>query len=130
LKSFGAADDYGGAEKGLSIATPPKATVSTPIDGWVVYAGLYRTYGQLLILNAGDGYYMVLAGMERINVSVGQFVLAGEAVAAMGDGSARTATAAAIGAAQPVLYIELRKNETAIDPGPWWAKNVIEKAHG
>ena len=130
LKSFGAADDYGGAEKGLSIATPPKATVSTPIDGWVVYAGLYRTYGQLLILNAGDGYYMVLAGMERINVSVGQFVLAGEAVAAMGDGSARTATAAAICAAQPVLYIELRKNETAIDPGPWWAKNVIEKAHG
>ena len=73
---------------------------------------------------------MVLAGMERINVLVGQFVLAGEAVAAMGDGSSRTTAAAAIGAAQPVLYIELRKNETAIDPGPWWAKDAIEKAHG
>jgi septal ring factor EnvC (AmiA/AmiB activator) len=48
----------------------------------------------------------------------------------MGDGSSRTTAAAAIGAAQPVLYIELRKNETAIDPGPWWAKDVIEKAHG
>ena len=130
LKAFGAPDAYGGAEKGVSIATPPAATVSSPIDGWVVYSGPYRTYGQLLILNAGGGYYMVLAGMDRINVSVGQFVLAGEPVAVMGDGSARTAAAAAIGAAQPVLYIELRKNETAIDPGPWWAKSNIEKARG
>jgi septal ring factor EnvC (AmiA/AmiB activator) len=130
LKTFGEPDSYGGAEKGVSIATPPAATVSSPIDGWVVYAGPYRTYGQLLILNAGGGYYMVLAGMDRINVSVGQFVLAGEPVAAMGDGSARTAAAAAIGAMRPVLYIELRKNETAIDPGPWWAKSNIEKARG
>jgi len=130
LKTFGAPDSFGGAEKGVSIATPPAATVSTPIDGWVVYSGPYRSYGQLLILNAGGGYYMVLAGMDRIQVSVGQFVLAGEPVAVMGDGSARTAAAAAIGAAQPVLYIELRKNETAIDPGPWWAKTNIEKARG
>ncbi len=130
LKTFGAPDSYGGAEKGVSIATPPAATVSSPIDGWVVYSGPYRSYGQLLILNAGGGYYMVLAGMDRINVSVGQFVLAGEPVAVMGDGAVRTAAAAAIGAAQPVLYIELRKNETAIDPGPWWAKSNIEKARG
>ena len=73
---------------------------------------------------------MVLSGMDRINVSVGQFVLAGEPVAVMGDGAARSATAAAIGAAQPVLYIQLRKNDTPIDPGPWWAKSTIEKAHG
>jgi murein hydrolase activator len=130
LKTFGAPDSFGGAEKGVSIATPAAATVSSPIDGWVVYSGPYRTYGQLLILNAGGGYYMVLAGMDRIDVSVGQFVLAGEPVAAMGDGSARTAAAAAIGAAQPVLYIEVRKNETAIDPGPWWSKSNIEKARG
>ncbi len=130
VKSFGDPDEFGAVEKGVSIAAPPRATVSTPIDGWVVFAGPYRSYGQLLILNAGGGYYMVLAGMDRIDVSVGQFVLAGEAVAAMGDGTSRTAAAAAIGAAQPVLYIELRKNETAIDPGPWWAKNAIEKAHG
>ena len=110
VKTFGAADAFGGVEKGVSIATPPAATVATPIDGWVAFSGPYRTYGQLLIINAGGGYYMVLAGMDRINVSVGQFVLAGEPVAVMGDGSARTAAAAAIGAEQPVLYIELRKN--------------------
>ena len=130
LKSYGDADSYGGAEKGVSIAAPPKATVSTPIDGWVVYAGPYRSYGQLLILNAGGGYYLVFAGMEKTNVSVGQFVLTGEPVASMGDGAARTAAAAAIGAVEPVLYIELRKNETPIDPGPWWAKTNNEKAHG
>jgi len=51
-------------------------------------------------------------------------------VATMGDGAARTAAAAAIGATQPVLYIELRKDETAVDSGPWWTKSDIEKARG
>lgn len=130
LKGFGAPDSFGGIEKGVSVATPVAATVASPIDGWVAFSGPYRTYGQLLIVNGGGGYYMVLAGMERISVRVGQFVLAGEPVASMGDGSARTAAAAAIGAAQPILYIELRKDGAAIDPGPWWAKTDIEKARG
>ncbi|HYC24748.1 MAG TPA: peptidoglycan DD-metalloendopeptidase family protein [Roseiarcus sp.] len=130
VKTFGAPDGYGGAERGISIATPPAATVSAPTDGRVVFSGPYRTYGQLLILNAGGGYYVVLAGMDRISVSVGQFVLAGEPVAAMGDGTARTAIAAAIGAAQPVLYIEFRKDGMAVDPQPWWAKADLEKARG
>jgi len=80
-----------------------------------------------LILNAGEGYYLILAGMERIQVAVGQFVLAGEPVAAMG---AVQAGSAGIGAAQPVLYIELRKNDAVIDPNPWWAKSNLEKARG
>ncbi len=130
LKTFGSADAFGGAEQGVSIASPSGATVSSPVDGSVVFSGPYRSYGQLLIINAGGGYYMILAGMDRINVSVGQFVLAGEPVAVMGDGTARTAAAAAIGATQPVLYIQLRKDGTAIDPGPWWAKSDIEKARG
>ena len=71
---------YGGTEKGLLIHAS-KAVVASPSDGWVAFAGPYRSYGQLLIINAGDGYYIVLAGMERINVEVGQFVLAGEPVA-------------------------------------------------
>jgi septal ring factor EnvC (AmiA/AmiB activator) len=130
VKTYGAPDDFGGSEKGVSVATPAGATVASPVDGWVAFSGPYRTYGQLLIINAGSGYYLLLAGMDRINVSVGQFVLAGEPLAVMGNGSARTASALAIGAAQPVLYIELRKDGTAIDPGPWWAKTDIEKARG
>src|SRR5579872_348569 len=130
VKAFGAPDAYGGAEKGVSIAAPPLATVASPVDGSVVFSGPYRTYGQLLIINAGGGYYVILAGMDRINVTTRQFVLAGEPVGTMGDGSGRTATAAAIGAAQPILYIEFRKDGAAIDPGPWWAKADIEKARG
>ena len=126
-KNFGDPDGFGGQEKGISIAAPSGATVSTPIDAWVAYAGPYRSYGQLLILNAGEGYYLILAGMERIQVAGGQFVLAGEPVAAMG---AVQAGSAGIGAAQPVLYIELRKNDAVIDPNPWWAKSNLEKARG
>lgn len=121
-KAFGAPDGFGGAERGVSIATRANAVVASPADGWVAFSGPYRTYGQLLILNAGDGYYIVLAGMARIGVEVGQFVLAGEPVGSMGGETGGTAAAIAIGAKQPVLYVEFRKDGAAIDPGPWWAK--------
>jgi septal ring factor EnvC (AmiA/AmiB activator) len=130
IKFFGDPDGLGGQEKGVSIAAPPSATVSTPIDAWVAYAGPYRSYGQLLILNAGEGYYLVLAGMERIQVTVGQFVLAGEPIAVMGQAGGRAASNAAIGADPPILYIELRKNDAVIDPQPWWSKSNLEKARG
>ncbi len=129
-RGFGASDGFGGAEKGMLVATRTGAIVSSPCDGWAAYAGPYRTYGQLLIINAGQGYYIVLAGMDRINVNLGQFILAGEPVAVMGDGSAKTAAAIAIGAAQPILYIEFRKDGAAIDPGPWWAKPELQKVRG
>ncbi len=129
-RGFGAPDGFGGVEKGMLIATRPQAIVASPTDGWAAYAGPYRSYGQLLIINAGQGYYIILAGMDRINVNVGQFILAGEPVAVMGDGSAKTAAAIAIGAAQPVLYIEFRKDGAAIDPGPWWAKPELQKVRG
>lgn len=129
-KAYGAADGFGGAEKGLSLATRPNAVVAAPSDGWIAFSGPYRTYGQLLIINVGGGYYVVLAGMERINVEVGQFVLAGEPVGAMGDGAAKTAAAIAIGASQPILYVEFRKDGVSIDPGPWWAKPDNQKVRG
>jgi len=122
LRRFGASDGFGGTEKGLSIAARENGAVSAPCDGWVVFAGIYRSYGQLLIINAGAGYYVVMAGMSRIHVNVGQFVLAGEPVASMGDGATRTAATVAIGAKQPVLYVEFRKDGASIDSGPWWAR--------
>jgi septal ring factor EnvC (AmiA/AmiB activator) len=130
LRRFGAPDGYGGIEKGLSIAAKENSVVVSPSDGWIVFSGPYRSYGQLLIINAGAGYYMVLAGMSRINVSVGQFVLAGEPVASMGDGTAQTAATIAIGAKQPILYVEFRKDGNSIDPGPWWARSDTRKVGG
>jgi len=129
LKDFGAPDGVGGLEKGISVATRAGAQVTSPADGWVVYAGPFRSYGQLLILNAGGGYHILLAGMDRISVDLGQFVLTGEPVAVMGSGS-QIAAILATGSSQPVLYIEFRKDGAPVDPGPWWAAGEGEKVRG
>jgi septal ring factor EnvC (AmiA/AmiB activator) len=126
VRDFGAADGAGGTEKGMSITTRPGAQVTAPCDGWVVYAAPYRSYGQLLILNAGAGYHVVLAGVETYSVEVGQFVLTGEPIAVMGSGP-QVASAIVAGSTQPVLYIEFRKDGTPIDPAPWWAMTGSEK---
>lgn len=129
IRSFGGSDGVGGVEKGISLATRAGAQVTTPCDGWVVYAGPFRSYGQLLILNAGGGYHVLIAGMERISVNIGQFVLTGEPVATMGSTS-QIASILATTASQPVLYVEFRKEGTPIDSGPWWAANEGEKVRG
>jgi septal ring factor EnvC (AmiA/AmiB activator) len=129
IREFGGSDGAGGVEKGISLATRPGAQVTTPCDGWVVYAGPFRSYGQLLILNAGGGYHVLIAGMERISVNIGQFVLTGEPIATMGTKS-QVASILAANASQPVLYVEFRKDGTPIDPGPWWAANEGEKVRG
>jgi septal ring factor EnvC (AmiA/AmiB activator) len=129
IREFGGADGLGGTQKGLSIASRPGGEITAPCDGWVVYAGRFRSYGQLLILNAGGGYHVLLAGMERISVDLGQFVLTGEPVAVMGDGS-QASPAGASSPKQPVLYVEFRKDGTPVDPSPWWATNESEKVRG
>lgn len=129
IRSFGGSDGSGGQEKGISIATRPGAQVTTPCDGWVVYSGPFRSYGQLLILNAGGGYHVLIAGMERISVTIGQFVLTGEPVATMGTTS-QVASILAAASSQPVLYIEFRKDGTPIDSGPWWAASEGQKVRG
>ena len=129
IRGFGGSDGAGGTEKGISLATRPGAEVTTPCDGWVVYAGPFRSYGQLLILNAGGGYHVLIAGMERISVNIGQFVLTGEPIATMGTTS-RIASILAANVSRPVLYIEFRKDGVPIDSGPWWAANEGEKVRG
>src|SRR5215208_586901 len=129
-RDFGAADGYGGVTRGISITTRPKAVVVSPADGWVAFAGPFRSYGRLLIINAGGGYYLLLAGMDQINVEVGQFVLAGEPVAIMGEASLISPASGAVETNDPVLYVEIRKDGGPIDPGPWWAKSQSEKVRG
>ena len=129
IKEFGAPDGTGSTEKGLSIATRKGSQITAPCDGWVVYSGTFRNYGQLLILNAGGGYHVLLAGMERTSVDLGQFVVTGEPVAVMGDG-AQSAVTPILGSGQPVLYVEFRKDGIPVDPGPWWAASEGEKVRG
>jgi septal ring factor EnvC (AmiA/AmiB activator) len=124
LISFGADDEVGGKSQGIRVETRSEAQITSPSDGWVIYAGKFRSYGQLLIINAGGGYHILLAGLGQIYTEVGQFVLAGEPVAAMGE-SPQLAEGS-VQSRSPVLYIEFRKNARPVDPDPWWSEGVKE----
>ena len=96
-------------KKGISLQTAPGAQVVAPYEGRVVYAGKFRRYGELLIIEHGEGYHSLLSGLARIDSTMGQWVVAGEPVGVMGrpDNS------------KPVLYVELRRNGQPINPLPW-----------
>lgn len=112
---------YGGASKGIVFETRHAAQITSPCDGWIVYAGPFRSYGQLLIINAGGGYHVLLAGMSRIDVQPGQFVLAAEPVGIMNEAPPTVKSGTSDTA--PVLYVEFRKNGQPINPDPWWVAN-------
>jgi murein hydrolase activator len=117
--AFGEKTQFGGQSKGIVIETRFSAQVTSPCDGWVVYAGEFRSYGQLLIINAGDGYHVLLAGLSQIDVQPGQFVLTAEPVGTMSSGQKNSPPSAQVSG--PVLYVEFRKDGRPIDPDPWWA---------
>lgn len=127
ILSFGQQTEYGGKSQGMVFQTRYGAQITSPTDGWIVYAGEFRSYGQLLIINAGGGYHVLLAGLSRIDVEPGQFVLAAEPVGTMGE--APPSVQRGSEDAKPVLYVEFRKDGRPIDPGPWWVKDP-EKVQG
>ncbi|MDM7976750.1 MULTISPECIES: peptidoglycan DD-metalloendopeptidase family protein [Thalassospira] len=94
--------------KGIEIDTRPNAQVVSPFDGKVVFAGPFRGYGRLLIIEHGEGYHSLIAGFDRLDSVVGQYLLAGEPVGIMGELS-------------PKLYLEMRHDGEAINPLPWLA---------
>ncbi len=102
----------GVTRKGLTIETRSSAQVVAPHDGKVVFAGIFRGYGQLLIIDHGEGYHTLLAGMSRIDGIMGQYLLSGEPVGVMGTPNG----------GKPSLYIELRRNSQPINPAPWLAQ--------
>lgn len=106
---YGEKTDGGLTRKGILIKTRSKAQVIAPYGGQVVFAGKFRSYGQLLIIEHGEGYHSLLAGMDRIDSVIGQSVLAGEPVGVMERSEERA----------PVLYLELRRNGQPINPLPW-----------
>ncbi len=114
---FGQQTSQGNRSKGLVIKTRHGAQITSPCDGWVVYAGSFRSYGQLLIINAGGGYHVLLANLSQLDVQLGQFVLAAEPVGSMAPRVGRRKQGSS-----PVLYVEFRKNGRPIDPRPWWSK--------
>lgn len=108
---YGQQLEGGLTSKGVSVETRALARVIAPFDGKVAFAGPFRGYGQLLIIDHGEGYHSLLAGLGRIDAMIGQPVLAGEPVAVMSDDGN-----------QPVLYVEFRRNNQPINPLPWLAE--------
>jgi septal ring factor EnvC (AmiA/AmiB activator) len=111
LLSFGQPSEGGQPHRGLTIEARPGARLVAPLDGKIVFAGPFRTYGLILIIEHSEGYHTLLAGLGRIDGTVGQTVSTGEPVGIAG--SAETGN--------PSIYVELRRNGQPIDPLPWLA---------
>ena len=98
----------GVSSKGLTVSTRAKAQVISPFDGAVVFAGPFRGYGDMIIVEHGDGYLSLLAGLGSIDVEPGQMLLAGEPVGQMPEET------------NSELYIEIRKDNHPINPAAWF----------
>lgn len=127
-KRFGEEDNSGQALQGILMSASENDRVLAPVDGWVTYAGPFRTYENIIILNAGEGYHMVIAGLDQLKVNQGQFVISGEPIAVMGRESFTNNSALTLASGKPTLYIELRKDQTPIDSAPWWANIASGRA--
>ncbi len=106
----------GGFSKGIVVTSRPAAQVVAPFDGKVVFAGNFRGYGRILIIEHSGGYHTLLAGLTRIDATVNQWLLAGEPVGVMGS----TSTSA------PTIYMEIRHKGRPIDPLPWLAADNVK----
>jgi septal ring factor EnvC (AmiA/AmiB activator) len=101
-------------QKGLDIRAAAGTPVSAVAEGTVAYAGSLRGYGNLLILDHGDGFHTLMAHLGTITpeLGVGTTVAAGDVVGEVGDtGSLKGA----------YLYFEVRRTGQAVDPAPWLA---------
>ena len=106
---YGESTEFGNASRGITIATREQAQIVAPHDGRVAFAGSFRRYGQILIIEHGGGYHTVLAGMAQIDCVVGQWLLAGEPIGSMGRAASE----------KTALYVELRRDGQPINPLPW-----------
>jgi len=127
VRYFGADDGTGHTLAGEVLATEKNATVYAPADGWIAYAGPFRSYGQVIIIDAGENHHVVLAGMEKIKVSAGRFVVAGEPLAAMGQTRFAGSAALSLASERPTLYIEIRKDGQPVDPRSWWKDDMSSR---
>lgn len=127
-KNFGDPDGTGHFLKGVLVTTRPEALVTAPADGIIVYAGEFRSYGKMVILDAGEGHHIVMTGLDNIRTRQGTFVFSGEPIASMGAKRVASSAALALETERPTLYIEFRKDGVPIDSKSWWVADNTGKA--
>ena len=125
----GETDAKGVTRPGVSLATRPLALVTSPWAATIRYRGPLLDYGNVMILEPGGGYLLILAGLQTVYGEVGDVVAAGAAVGLMG-GSANSGADILSPAAQDTgaagsetLYVELRHGAEPIDPLVWFEPN-------
>ena len=114
VRRFGDTLASGGRANGVTIAARRGAQVASPGSAVVQYVGPVKGWGVILILRLAGGYHLVLAGLDRTSVSVGQSVAAGQSVGSMPDGrqsEGRSPSAE--------LYLEVREQGVPVNPGRW-----------
>lgn len=127
LRRYGDKDEFGNDSKGVYIATRRQGQVTAPVGGRVEFAGDFRSYGKLLILDVGQGYHVLFAGLEQLSAQTGQDIQAGEPIGRMGNMSARgTLIGDTLDIDKPILYVEFRIKGRAIDSSSWWIGNRKE----
>ena len=106
IRRFGSKDADGITSEGLTFSSLAGSPIVAPLAGRVVFAGPFRGYGQILILQHKGGYHSFLAGFGRIDAEMGQEVAAGEPLGIL----------PAKGNGRPELYFEWRRNGEPADP--------------
>ena len=127
LRQPGEADTAGVRRPGVTLATQPRALVTAPWPATIRYRGPLLDYGNVMILEPGDGYLLVLAGMETLYGEVGEVVAAEAPLGLMGgpnQASAEFVAGSPVGSGgrdTETLYMELRQGAQPVDPLPWFA---------
>jgi septal ring factor EnvC (AmiA/AmiB activator) len=103
VTGFGAPAEGGGLSKGLALAPREGAQVVAPAAGRVVFAGPYRGYGRIVILEHEGGWTSLVTGLARIDVAVGTQLLGGSP---LGIAAQR----------RPLITLELRRGGQPVNP--------------
>ena len=103
---YGERDEIGALSEGVRIEGRPDAVVVAPMGGVVRYAGDFKSYGNIILLEHKNNYHSLIAGLNRIDTVVGQSVDSGEPIGSLGT---RSGT-------RPTLYYELRLNGKPVNP--------------
>jgi len=128
IRRFDEADAAGVRRPGWVVATRPLTLVTTPWPATIRYLGPLLDYGEVAILEPGEGYLLVLAGLGQLFGVVGEVLPKGAPVGLMGGSSKAEDQAFLISSPQgggaqasESLYMELRWNGAPVDPGEWFA---------